>query len=308
MRLDVESEDVKEMSIVDYLQSRGVSFDKRGGKMFCLSPLSQEKTPSFCVYLNTNSFYDFGSGVGGDIIRLVMEMEGLGFEESLEFLHGGGFDKIDTTRLPAEKKKDFKLERYICTGEKQVRDISKYAFNRGITRNFVHAKFFIRNNGGYLMKPAMGYVHVDLDLKECGIKMRDINPSKGTRFSARGSQMYYIISNTLNIDDSTLLYIVESESSANSLLEYLSIMKIEAVVISFGSWNNIPSRLPDKYESMQNRKIIIDYDGSEEKYQSKIVKFDHFNGEEVKLKLPKGEDINSLYVKGNLFKYKHIIK
>ena len=40
-------------------------------KLLYLSPIRQEKTPSFWVYTKTNRWHDFGDGSGGDLIDLV---------------------------------------------------------------------------------------------------------------------------------------------------------------------------------------------------------------------------------------------
>ena len=37
------------------------------------SPLREERTPSFWVYLETNSWYDYGEAIGGDLVRFVCE-------------------------------------------------------------------------------------------------------------------------------------------------------------------------------------------------------------------------------------------
>ncbi len=42
-----------------------------GGKQWYFSPLRSEKTPSFLIDLQTNRWYDFGEGAGGDGIDLV---------------------------------------------------------------------------------------------------------------------------------------------------------------------------------------------------------------------------------------------
>ncbi|SFF14806.1 toprim domain-containing protein [Spirosoma endophyticum] len=40
-------------------------------KLLYLSPIRQEKTPSFWVYTKTNRWHDFGDGSGGDLVDLV---------------------------------------------------------------------------------------------------------------------------------------------------------------------------------------------------------------------------------------------
>ncbi|MCE6989006.1 CHC2 zinc finger domain-containing protein [Dyadobacter sp. CY323] len=42
-----------------------------GDKALYLSPLRNEKTPSFWVYLKTNTWYDYGEAAGGDLIDFV---------------------------------------------------------------------------------------------------------------------------------------------------------------------------------------------------------------------------------------------
>src|SRR5947209_3851799 len=45
--------------------------------------------PNFHVYASTQSWYCFRCGVGGDVIRFVQQMEGVGFREAVERLIGG---------------------------------------------------------------------------------------------------------------------------------------------------------------------------------------------------------------------------
>lgn len=306
-----EVSEIKNMSIVDYLSNRGFVFIRKGRYRYCKSPFSEERTPSFCVY-PTNTFYDWSNSIGGDIIRLVQEMEGLEFNESIEFLKGGVFTEIkkEEYKKVDEHQEEFILDKYIERRDSHVRLIREYAFKRGITRFFHPSKFFVRNkdNGRPESKPSIGFVHVDENMNICGIKMRSITGIGNSRFSARGKQKFYILRNKDRvIDKNTVLYIVESESSANSMFEFLEFMNINSVVVSFGSWSNIPEEFPGILSGIKKRKLIIDYDGSEDLYERKISKFECLEAEDIKLKLPKGEDVNSLYVKGLIFKYKNFL-
>ncbi len=49
-------------------------------------PFHSEKTPSFTVFRNTQSFYCFGCGAGGDVITFVMRMENLDYMSAVEKL------------------------------------------------------------------------------------------------------------------------------------------------------------------------------------------------------------------------------
>ena len=70
------------------LVSRYVSLDSRrqGRTHKGLCPFHNEKTPSFMVYEDTQSFYCFGCGAGGDAITFVMKAENLDYIEAVKFL------------------------------------------------------------------------------------------------------------------------------------------------------------------------------------------------------------------------------
>ena len=50
--------------------SRNVQLKRRGRTYLGLCPFHNEKTPSFIVYPETQSFYCFGCGAGGDIVKI----------------------------------------------------------------------------------------------------------------------------------------------------------------------------------------------------------------------------------------------
>lgn len=60
---------------------------KRAGRNFKgLSPFSDERTPSFFVSPDKQIWHDFSANRGGDVFSFVMEVEGLDFRGSLEYL------------------------------------------------------------------------------------------------------------------------------------------------------------------------------------------------------------------------------
>lgn len=67
---------------------------KRAGRNFKgLSPFTSEKTPSFFVSPDKQIWHDFSSNKGGDVFSFIMEVEGLDFRASLEYLaHKAGVD------------------------------------------------------------------------------------------------------------------------------------------------------------------------------------------------------------------------
>ena len=51
-----------------------------------LCPFHSEKTPSFTVYTDTQSFYCFGCGAGGDVVSFIRRIENLEYVEAVRFL------------------------------------------------------------------------------------------------------------------------------------------------------------------------------------------------------------------------------
>jgi len=74
-RLDIES------VVAPYVALR-----KRGRTFVGLCPFHSEKTPSFTVYPDNQSFYCFGCTAGGEIITFTMRIENLDFAEAVRSL------------------------------------------------------------------------------------------------------------------------------------------------------------------------------------------------------------------------------
>jgi len=72
----------------DILQVVGsyVSLTRAGRYYKGLCPFHSEKTPSFIVYPDTQSFYCFGCGAGGDVITFIKKIENLEYMEAVRLL------------------------------------------------------------------------------------------------------------------------------------------------------------------------------------------------------------------------------
>ncbi len=60
---------------------------KRSGSTYsCRCPFHSERTPSCHIYPDTQSFYCFGCGAGGDVVTFIKNIENLDYMESVRFL------------------------------------------------------------------------------------------------------------------------------------------------------------------------------------------------------------------------------
>lgn len=71
---------------IESLISSYVSLRRRGRVLNGLCPFHNEKSPSFTVYPETQSFYCFGCGAGGDAITFVRRAENLDYVEAVKLL------------------------------------------------------------------------------------------------------------------------------------------------------------------------------------------------------------------------------
>ena len=78
MPLPVEFlERIKELNRIEDVMRSYVTLKRSGRTYKCLCPFHSERTPSMVVYPESNSFYCFGCGAGGDTITFIMKAENL---------------------------------------------------------------------------------------------------------------------------------------------------------------------------------------------------------------------------------------
>lgn len=79
-------EELKYRSDIEQIVSPYTNLKRSGRNLTGLCPFHSEKSPSFFVYPENNSFYCFGCGAGGDIITFVRRAEHLEYLEAVKFL------------------------------------------------------------------------------------------------------------------------------------------------------------------------------------------------------------------------------
>lgn len=79
-------EELKLSSDIESVVSSYVQLKRRGRILTGLCPFHSEKTGSFTVYPESQSFYCFGCGAGGDVIGFIRRIENLEYVEAIKFL------------------------------------------------------------------------------------------------------------------------------------------------------------------------------------------------------------------------------
>ena len=79
-------EELKYRSDIEQVISSYVPLKRTGRNLKGLCPFHSEKTPSFTVYPENQSFYCFGCGAGGDVVTFIRKIENLEYVEALRFL------------------------------------------------------------------------------------------------------------------------------------------------------------------------------------------------------------------------------
>lgn len=93
------SELIESIDILDYV-SQYTDFTEKNGEFWALSPLKEENTPSFSIRREEQRFYDFSSGVGGNVLTFVRFFEKCGYQEAIKKLqkYAGSNENIVSKR------------------------------------------------------------------------------------------------------------------------------------------------------------------------------------------------------------------
>ncbi len=79
-------EEIHRANPIENIMSSYIQLKKHGKTYLCSCPFHSEKTPSCTVFPDTQTFYCFGCGAGGDVITFIMKIENLSFIEALKLL------------------------------------------------------------------------------------------------------------------------------------------------------------------------------------------------------------------------------
>ena len=83
---DLFIQQLKQYSDIERVVSGYVQLNKKGRYLVGLCPFHSEKSGSFFIYPQTQSFYCFGCGVGGDVIHFVRRINSIDYTEAVKML------------------------------------------------------------------------------------------------------------------------------------------------------------------------------------------------------------------------------
>ena len=86
----------------DVVEAAGVQLRGRGRVRQGVCPFHEEAEGSFTVYADTERFYCFGCGAGGDVLDFVRRVEGLSLPEAISRLDGGAYPAVSPP-VPARR-------------------------------------------------------------------------------------------------------------------------------------------------------------------------------------------------------------
>lgn len=140
-------DDLRRRADIESTVSSYVSLKRKGKILTGLCPFHNEKTPSFTVYPETQSYYCFGCGNGGDVITFIRNIENLDYMEAVKLLadrHGvsmpqdgydSGLSKKRTEMYGANREaaRFFHAKLYSPEGRQGL----EYFYSRGLTDDMI---------------------------------------------------------------------------------------------------------------------------------------------------------------------------
>ncbi len=97
---------IKERLSIEEVVSSYIKLEKSGSNFKARCPFHNEKTPSFFISSDRDSYYCFGCGAKGDIFTLVEEFEGLDFKGALKLLAQKAGVVLDNYNPKEESEKE----------------------------------------------------------------------------------------------------------------------------------------------------------------------------------------------------------
>jgi len=199
--------------IVDVIENYGVSVKKAGGRFKALCPFHNEKTPSFNIDHNHQSYKCFGCGVHGDIFSFVQETEKVDFMTAMELLASRCGLQIDlkSSGPPGQadkKKKLLKIMDAACSFYQRILNESKageiarqYNEDRGLNQELCQ-EFrigYAPDSWDAILKWGEKHKYSVPDLEACGLITKKDDNAQKTYDRFRKRLMFPILDKSGNV-------------------------------------------------------------------------------------------------------------
>lgn len=130
------------LDIVELVSEYVPGLTRAGRNMKGRCPFHQERTPSFIVSPERQTFHCFGCGEGGDAFTFVMKLENLGFMEAVEKLAAkAGVPIVQTETLGPEQKERLKLREVLEFAARHYREALQKDPSAEPARKYLASRF-----------------------------------------------------------------------------------------------------------------------------------------------------------------------
>ena len=127
---------IKDACKIDEVISGYLELKKNGANLVCLSPFSDEKSPSFTVSPSKNIYKCFSTGKSGDAINFLMEYKNIGYMDAIKLLA----EKYQIELVEANDTKPVKYIKPIWKNNTMLSDkLIKWFESRKISQNTLEA-------------------------------------------------------------------------------------------------------------------------------------------------------------------------
>ncbi len=123
------------ISLVDFL-SKDLKLIKSGTNYKALCPFHNEKTPSFTINQEKNSFKCFGCGISGDVFSYVMEKYKVDFKEALKILANEAGVNLKNTSYSSLKKSTGNKAKYL-----HIMNLIGNFYNENLKKNYLNNEY-----------------------------------------------------------------------------------------------------------------------------------------------------------------------
>ncbi len=106
----------------DVVEASGVKLVGRGRVRQGVCPYHEETAGSFTVYADSQRWYCFGCGLGGDVLDFIQRLDGVGLPEAIRRLQGGSWEPVQRPSRPVSHQPSgqaFKPDRQLLTAATQ---------------------------------------------------------------------------------------------------------------------------------------------------------------------------------------------